>query len=85
MRPTSVPPQLTFQSRLERIATAAEYYALPVPEKITRALGTAGPVPVFARVNESAPFLVSLFPVGGGRHYLRVKARVRHETKITEG
>jgi hypothetical protein len=77
--------QLSFQSRLERIASGAEYFALSVPEKITRSLGKRGPVPVSARVNDSTPFLVSLFPMGGGRHYLRVKAKVRNEAKIKEG
>lgn len=76
---------LSFHSRLERIASDAEYFALPVPEKISRALQTRGPVPVSARVNDSTPFLVSLFPIGGGRHYLRVKARVRREVKIEDG
>ncbi|MDB6169566.1 MAG: hypothetical protein JWM88_2430 [Verrucomicrobia bacterium] len=31
------------------------------------------------------PFLVSLFPIGGGRHYLRVKAKVRTAAKIKGG
>lgn len=61
------------------------YFALPVPAKITGALGTRGPVPVSARVNDSKPFLVSLHPVGGGRHKLRVKAEVRGAAKIKEG
>ena len=85
MKGALVPQQLSFQSRLERIASGAEYFALSVPLKITRALRTRGPVPVSARVNDSRPFLVSLFPMGGGRHYLRVKAEIRNATKIKEG
>jgi hypothetical protein len=85
MNPKPAPQQLTFQSRLERIASGAEYYALSVPAQISRILGTAGPVPVAAQVNDSTPFQLSLFPIGGGRHYLRVKASVRNEVKIKEG
>jgi hypothetical protein len=85
MKRSIVPLQLSFQSKLERISSDAEYFALSVPIKISRALKTRGPVPVFARVNDSKPFLVSLFPVGSGRHYLRVKAQVRNEVKINEG
>jgi hypothetical protein len=54
-----------------------DYCAVPVPAEITEALGTKGPVLVTARVNDSAAFQVSLFPVGGGQHYIRVKAKVR--------
>lgn len=77
--------KFSFQSKLESISDELEYYALSVPEKVTRALGTKGPVPVHAQVNGSKPFLNSLYPVGGGRHYLRIKASVRKETKIKEG
>ena len=40
---------------------------------------------VLARVNESEPFQVSLFPVGGGRHYMRIKSKVRQETHTKSG
>ena len=62
-----------------------DYCAVPVPAKITQALGTKGPVLVMARVNDSAPFQVSLFPVGGGQHYIRIRAKVRQETKTKTG
>jgi hypothetical protein len=57
-----------------------DYSAVPVPAEITEAMGTRGPVLVSAQVNESAPFQVSLFPVGGGQHYIRIRAKVRKET-----
>jgi uncharacterized protein YdeI (YjbR/CyaY-like superfamily) len=38
-----------------------------------------------ARLNDSAPFKVSLFPIGGGQHYIRVKAKVRKETRTKTG
>lgn len=85
MKQSSLPRQLSFQSRLERISAEANYFALSVPAKVSRALATRGPVPVSARVNGSEAFLVSLFPVGEGRHYLRVKAAIRNATKIKEG
>lgn len=85
MKRSPVPQKLSFQSKLVRLAPGINYFALPVPAKISSALGTRGPVPVYARVNDSTPFLVSLAPMGGGKHILRVKAEVRDEVKITEG
>lgn len=77
--------QLSFQARLENWAEGMDYCAVPVPPKITLALGTKGPVLVMARVNDSEPFKVSLFPIGGGQHYVRIKAKVRKETKTKTG
>ena len=77
--------QLSFQAKLENWAEGMDYCAVRVPAKITQALGTKGPVLVIARVNDSEPFKVSLFPVGGGQHYVRIKARVRRETKTKTG
>lgn len=77
--------QLLFQSKLERIASRMEYFALSVPMKITLALGTRGPVPVSARVNDSETFLASLYPVGGGHHHLRVKNKICKTEEIKEG
>ena len=62
-----------------------DYCAVLVPAKITEALGTKGPVLVMAQVNKSEPFQVSLFPVGGGQHYIRIKAKVRQETNTKTG
>lgn len=77
--------QLSFQAVLESWGEGMDYCAVPVPARITDALGTKGPVLVMARVNESEPFEVSLFPVGGGRHYIRIKAKVRRETNTRLG
>lgn len=76
---------LSFQAVLENWAEGMDYCAVPVPAEITEALGTKGPVLVMARVNDSEPFQVSLFPVGGGKHYLRIKAKVRRETNTRTG
>lgn len=62
-----------------------EYYALSVPLKITLALGARGPVPVYARVGGSETFLGSLYPVGGGRHYLRIRNQVCKAAGIKAG
>ena len=78
-------PKLSFQSKLECIATGMQYFALSVPKKITLSLGTRGPVPVFARVNDSEKFLASLFPVGRGRHYLRVRNKICKAAGIKAG
>lgn len=76
---------LSFDARLENWAEGMDYCAVAVPADITRALGTKGPVLVMARVNESKPFKVSLFPVGGGKHFIRIKAKVRSETRTQTG
>lgn len=77
--------QLPFEATLENWAEGMDYCAVPVPATISEALGTRGPVLVSARLNDSAPFTVSLFPVGGGKHYIRIKAKVRRETQTKIG
>jgi hypothetical protein len=76
---------LSFEATLENWAEGMDYCAVPVPAEITEALGTHGAVLVEACLNDSAPFKVSLFPVGGGRHYIRVKATVRKATQTKTG
>src|SRR5580698_9634653 len=77
--------QLSFEAKLENWAEGMDYCAVPVPAKITKTLGTKAAVLVMARVNNSEPFKVSLFPTGGGQHYIRIKAKVRKETKTKTG
>jgi len=81
----SVGSQFSFEAVLEDWAEGMDYCAIPVPAEITQALGTKGPVLVAARVNDSEPFQVSLFPVGGGKHYIRIKAKIRKETNTKTG
>lgn len=76
---------LAFEADLENWAEGMDYCAVRVPAEVTEALGTRGPVLVMARVNDSAPFQVSLFPVGGGAHWIRIKAKVRQETGTRQG
>lgn len=83
--PLPVGKKMSFKAELEDWAEGMDYCAVPVPERVTRALGTTGPVLVMAQVNASTPFKVSLFPVGGGQHYIRIKAKVRRETKTKTG
>ncbi|WP_411280328.1 YdeI/OmpD-associated family protein [Gemmatimonas sp.] len=77
--------QLSFHASLENWAEGMDYCAVLVPAEITDALATKGPVLVMAQVNDSEPFQVSLFPVGGGQHYIRIKAKVRQETNTKTG
>ncbi len=77
--------ELSFEATLENWAEGLDYCAVPVPANITAALGTQAAVPVIACLNDSAPFKVSLFPVGGGRHYIRIRAKVRKETRTKTG
>lgn len=77
--------KFSFEADLESWVQGMDYCAVAVPAEITQALGTKGPVLVVARVNDSDPFQVSLFPVGGGQHYIRIKATVRQETNTRTG
>src|SRR5262245_60060746 len=77
--------ELSFVSKVENWAEGMDYCAIPVPAGITKALGTTAAVLVMARVNNSEPFKVSLFPAGGGKHYIRVRKKVRMEAKLKEG
>ena len=77
--------RIMFKANLEDWAEGMDYCAVPVPAQVTETLGTTGPVLVMAQVNDSEPFKVSLFPVGGGKHYIRIKARVRRETETKTG
>jgi hypothetical protein len=77
--------KLSFQAKLENWEEGMDYCAVAVPASITKALGTKAAVLVMARVNDSKPFKVSLFPAGGGQHYIRIKAKVRKETKTKTG
>jgi hypothetical protein len=81
----AVGQHLSFLASLENWAEGMDYCAVPVPAEITEAVGTKGPVLVMARINDSAEFQVSLFPVGGGQHYIRIKAKVRKETSTKVG
>jgi Domain of unknown function (DUF1905)/Bacteriocin-protection, YdeI or OmpD-Associated len=89
LSPMSATPKagrkLSFKSTLENWAEGMDYCAIPVPAKITEALGTKSAVLVMARINDSAPFKVSLFPVGGGKHYIRIRKKVRKEANLHEG
>lgn len=77
--------QFEFSAILENWAEGMDYCAVSVPASITESLGTKGPVLVRASVNNSEPFQVSLFPVGGGKHYIRIKSKVRKFTKTKMG
>lgn len=81
----SVGKQFSFDAVVEEWAEGMDYCAIRVPAEVTQALGTKGPVLVMARVDDSAPFQVSLFPVGGGQHYIRIKAKVRKQTSTKTG
>lgn len=77
--------KLTFKSKLFRLAEGMEYYAMEVPAKTSLALKTKKAVPVAAKVNGSETFIASLYPVGGGRHNLRVRNKICKSVGITAG
>lgn len=77
--------KLSFQSKLTNWAEGMDYCAIAVPATITKKLGTTAAVLVMAVVNDSKPFKVSLFPAGEGKHFIRVRKKVRTEAGLKEG
>lgn len=77
--------EISFRSKLINWAEGMDYCAIPVPGSVTKKLGTTAAVLVMARVNDSEAFKVSLFPVGGGKHFIRVRKKVRLRAKLKEG
>ncbi len=77
--------EISFQSRMENWAAGMDYCAIPVPASVTRTLGTKAAVLVMAHINKSAPFKVSVSPVGSGRHYIRIRKKIRTAANLQEG
>ena len=61
------------------------YFYVDVPERVSKAIGKRGPVPVSAVINSVAEFTASLFPLGGGRHGLRLNAQTREMAEVKAG
>jgi hypothetical protein len=76
--------EFEFNAILERWAAGMEYYAISIPNDITEALRTHASVPVKVQINGSDAFLASLFPVGEGRHYLRIRNKICKAVQIKE-
>ncbi len=62
-----------------------DYCALAVPASITQKIGTKAAVLVMATLNGSEPFKVSLFPAGEGKHFIRIRKKVRQALDLNEG
>jgi hypothetical protein len=77
--------KITFRAKLERIADDMQYFAFTISLKTSEALGTRGPVHVAVSMHKFPPFLVSVAPIGCGRHWLRVNAKARKAAGIEEG
>lgn len=77
--------EITFRSKMINWAKGKDYCAIPVPNSVTKKLGTKAAVLVLAQVNDSEPFKVSLFPAGEGKHFIRVRKRVRQAANLSEG
>ncbi len=66
------------------------YFYVDVPERISKAIGKRGPIPVSAVITgklggEPAEFTASLFPLGCGRHGLRLNAQTREMAEVEVG
>jgi hypothetical protein len=77
--------KLSFKSKLENWAEGMDYCAIAIPASVTKSLGTKTAVLVMASIDGCEPFEASLFPTGGGKHYMRVRAKVRKQAGLHEG
>lgn len=77
--------KMSFRSKIVNWAEGMDYCAIPVPSSVTKKLGTKAAVLVMARVNKSEPFKISLFPAGEGKHFIRLKKKIRLVAKLKEG
>jgi hypothetical protein len=60
-------------------------YTVDVPERVSRALGAGGKIPVVFTVNGSSPRKTTLAPRAGGGHRLHVHGESRREVGAREG
>jgi hypothetical protein len=60
-------------------------YTVDVPQRVSRALGGAGKIPVVFTIGESAPRKTTLTPRAGGGHRLHVHGESRREVGAEEG
>ncbi|NUN07454.1 MAG: DUF1905 domain-containing protein [Bdellovibrio sp.] len=77
--------EIRFKSKLVNWAEGMDYCAIPVPASVTKKLGTTAAVLVMAKLNNGEPFKVSVFPAGGGKHYIRIRKKIRAAAKLGEG
>jgi hypothetical protein len=87
-RARKIPLRFTFSVPLVKLGKGGTAYVLQVPERVTSAIGRRGPVPIVATLaarRETAEIQASLVPMGGGRHWLQLNARVRGELGIKPG
>ena len=63
----------------------ASIYILEVPERVSVAIGRRGPVPIVAILNGAVELQASMVPMGGGRHWLQLNARLREELELEVG
>jgi hypothetical protein len=76
--------RFVFQVPLMRLR-AGSVYALEIPERVSKAIGRRGPVPIVAELNGTVEIQASLVPMGGGRHWLQLNTRTRSELEIEPG
>ncbi len=60
-------------------------YTVDVPERVSRALGAAGKIPVVFTVGASTPRKTTITPRAGGGHRLHVHGESRREVDAKEG
>jgi uncharacterized protein YdeI (YjbR/CyaY-like superfamily) len=84
MHETEAVDSFAFSTPLRK-APGYSFYFIEIPERVSRAIGRRGPVPVVSTINGKTEFRASIVPVGGGRHRLQLNARVRSEVGIEPG
>lgn len=75
-------PSHTFRATIGRTWIL---YTVDVPERVSRALGASGKIPVVFTLNGSSPRKTTLAPRAGGGHRLHVHGEARREAGAREG
>ena len=75
----------TFSARVEPVAMGVGFFALDVPEKVSRALARRGTIPVVVTLNGVEGLRATLIPRRGGRHRIFLNRTLRKRVGIGGG
>jgi hypothetical protein len=81
-RPKATRTSFTFKATIGRTWLL---YTVDVPDRVSRALGEAGKIPVVFTIGTSAPRKTTLTPRSGGGHRLHLHGESRREVGAKEG
>ena len=77
-------PPMKFESRLEPMGPRGAWTCIAIPFNVHEAFGTRARVPVKGTVN-GFPFRSSVFPTGGGAHFMMVNKEMQRGAGVQSG